>query len=505
MTKTLTDTVSSNERIQSIDIIRGCALFGVLVVNIGSSGSLNYVSQGWTGITEQIISWFVKFFMTHKFISIFSFLFGLGFAIQLIRAEARKTYFIPLYFRRLLILYLFGVANFILTDGDILQEYAMVGVLLLLLYKLPKTWYLVLAFLYVIVPRVIDTIREGRKEATIPLQLNSKVVIDSNILNKYVGTYSFPNGSNHTITRKADSLFGAGRSSRYQLIPQSANVFLRSDKAGIYTFSKDTTEQYNQIIYELSTGQKVQGVKIVSDNQNTIANTKTSATVRKGPKTYMQLIETHAKKYWDDWKNWSWSNFLLGLDITLPLFLIGLYVGRRKVFDNVSANQNFFKKATRWCFAIGLTGTAIFTFFEARHYYYHISNQSYNYLIKNFIELSWMLGLMALGLAYVAKLALLLKNNIWKSRLAFLAPVGRMGLTNYILQSFVVTITINSFGLNLGNVHPFWYLILSIIYFFLMVVISRWWFRYFLLGPLEWLWRSLTYLKLLPIRNRRKS
>ncbi|MEO5983911.1 MAG: DUF418 domain-containing protein, partial [Ferruginibacter sp.] len=500
-----TDTVSSNERIQSLDIIRGFALFGVLVVNMGSSGSPNFVFQGWTGIAEQIISWFVRFFITHKFVSIFSFLFGVGFAIQLFRAEARKAPFIPLYFRRILFLYLFGVANFILTDGDILQEYAMVGVLILLLYKLPKTWYLILAFLYIIAPRVIDTINEGRKE-TIILQLNSKVTVDSSILDTYVGTYSFPNGSNHIITRKGDSLFGAGRSSRYQLLPQSSQVFLRSDKTGVFTFLKDTNGQFNQIIYELSTGRKVEGVKIVTDNHKIIAQTKTSATARKGPQTYMQLIKTNAKNYWDGWKKWSWSNFLLGLDITFPLFLIGLYVGRSKVFDNNYANEKFLKTAMRWCFAAGLTGTTISTFFDAWNYYNHISSQSYNYLIKSFIELSWMLGLMALGLAYVAKLALILKNNNWKHHLNFFAPVGRMGLTNYILQSFIVTISINSFGLNLGNVHPFWLLILSIIYFILIVVISRLWFRHFLLGPLEWLWRSLTYLKILPIRiSQRKS
>ena len=114
MTKTLTDTVSSNERIQSIDIIRGFALFGVLAVNIGSANLTNNASQGWTGIAEQIISWLVQFFMTHKFVSIFSFLFGLGFAIQLFRAETRTTPFIPLYFSRLYILYFFVLLIFIL-------------------------------------------------------------------------------------------------------------------------------------------------------------------------------------------------------------------------------------------------------------------------------------------------------------------------------------------------------------------------------------------------------
>ena len=154
----------------------------------------------------------------------------------------------------------------------------------------------------------------------------------------------------------------------------------------------------------------------------------------------------------------------------------------------------------KWCFIVGLTGTAISTFFDVWNYYNHISNQSYNYIIKGFIELSWMLGLMALGLAYIAKLTLLLEKRKWKNRLSFLAPVGRMGLTNYIIQSFAVTITINSFGLNLGNTNAFFSLLLSIPYFFILILLSKWWFKHFLFGPLEWVWRSITYLKIQPIK-----
>ena len=500
MLKTLTDTVSSNERIKSLDIIRGFALFGVLVVNMGSGSFWDNDSNGWLGTANQIVSWFVRFFMTHKFVSIYSFLFGIGFAIQLIRAENRKTNFISLYFRRLLILYLIGVVNFVLTDGDILQEYAMVAVLLLLLYKLPKNWFWVLALLYVLVPRVTDMIKSSRNEMRIRAQLNSKIHVDSSILDKYVGTYSFPGASIHTITRKSDSLLGAGRSSRYQLIPQSYNVFFRSDKAGVYTFLKDTNEGSTQIIFELPSGRKVQGHRIDSIEQNRLGDSKSPAAKKGGPKTYMQLIQTNSKKYWDDWKNWSWTKFFLGLDITLPLFLMGLYVGRRKVFNNISANQDFLKTAMTLCFFIGLTGTAISTSFDVWNYYNHISSQSYNYLIKGFVELSWMLGLMALGLGYVAKLALLLENEIWKNRLSFLAPVGRMGLTNYIIQSFLVTLTINSFGFNLGNESPFFSLLLSVLYFFVLVLISKWWFKHFLFGPLEWVWRSITYLKIQPMK-----
>ncbi len=68
MQQTLTDPVPIKERIQSIDIIRGFALLGVIIVNFGA-GKISFVS----------------FFMSHKFISMFAFLFGLGFALQLMK------------------------------------------------------------------------------------------------------------------------------------------------------------------------------------------------------------------------------------------------------------------------------------------------------------------------------------------------------------------------------------------------------------------------------------
>lgn len=96
MLKILTDPVTPEDRVQVIDIIRGFALFGVIVVNFGIS-----VSNPSFNIVNQSVSWFVSFFMSHKFISMFSFLFGLGFALQFLKTRDNNITFIPLYFRRL--------------------------------------------------------------------------------------------------------------------------------------------------------------------------------------------------------------------------------------------------------------------------------------------------------------------------------------------------------------------------------------------------------------------
>ena len=78
----------------------------------------------------------------------FSFLFGLGFAIQMQRAESRNGSFIAVYSRRLVILFLIGAAHYILTERDILHQYAILGFLLLPLRKLKTKALIILAFIF---------------------------------------------------------------------------------------------------------------------------------------------------------------------------------------------------------------------------------------------------------------------------------------------------------------------------------------------------------------------
>ena len=129
--------VSLSERILFIDILRGMALFGILAANmrafvapIDAYGDIGVLFHGRADVLAQ---WFIDTFIQGKFITIFSFLFGMGFAIQLSRAEARGTRFLSFYPRRLLALALFGLIHGLLIwAGDILLTYALSGAILLL-------------------------------------------------------------------------------------------------------------------------------------------------------------------------------------------------------------------------------------------------------------------------------------------------------------------------------------------------------------------------------------
>ena len=142
--------VVPQQRLQVIDILRGWAMFGVLLVDIGV---LWRPGKTWSA-TEQAAYRFFALFAEEKFWTLLIFLFGLGFALQSIRADGRGRGFIAAYARRLFVLLLIGVFQtvFLLWDGPVLITYAATGFLLLALRRLPSRTLLPLAFTLMLVP-----------------------------------------------------------------------------------------------------------------------------------------------------------------------------------------------------------------------------------------------------------------------------------------------------------------------------------------------------------------
>ena len=135
--------ITANQRIEALDVVRGFALIGIFLMNIewfnrpiSSLGA--GMPRGLTGL-DWWASWFVLYFVQGKFWTIFSLLFGMGFAVMLTRAERAGREFKIVYLRRVLALAVFGAAHFILLwEGDILFSYA-VGALMLMVVLYGKT------------------------------------------------------------------------------------------------------------------------------------------------------------------------------------------------------------------------------------------------------------------------------------------------------------------------------------------------------------------------------
>lgn len=104
------------------------------------------------------------------------------------------------------------------------------------------------------------------------------------------------------------------------------------------------------------------------------------------------------------------------------------------------------------------------------------------------------------GLAYVAALALLFERPQGRRLLGALAPIGRMALTNYLAQSVLYVVVLSGLGLA-GKVSYAWVVPGAVVFYTLQVLFSRAWLRRFRFGPVEWLWRSLTYGRVQPLRH----
>ncbi|HSP80050.1 MAG TPA: DUF418 domain-containing protein, partial [Myxococcaceae bacterium] len=157
MTDNPSKPVEAHERLPVLDVLRGFALGGVFVANaaVFFSGQVflgkEQVAERMASPVDAVASRVFEFLVAGKAMAIFSFLFGVGFGIQLLRAEERGASMVPLYVRRLGILLLLGLTHlFALWFGDILVVYALVGFGLLLLRERSEKSMLALALVLIL-------------------------------------------------------------------------------------------------------------------------------------------------------------------------------------------------------------------------------------------------------------------------------------------------------------------------------------------------------------------
>ena len=105
------------------------------------------------------------------------------------------------------------------------------------------------------------------------------------------------------------------------------------------------------------------------------------------------------------------------------------------------------------------------------------------------------------GLGFVALVMLIVKAGLFRRLTSWLAAAGRMALTNYLMQTVTCVLLFDGLGLGLygrfQHLQLIFYVLLPMWAF--QLAFSAVWLRYFRFGPIEWLWRSLTYWKLQPM------
>ncbi len=403
--------VTASERIELLDVLRGFALFGVLTANLvwvatDFAVTPDQMAALSTAPADTAATYLVRFFIDWKFYTLFSFLFGLGFAVQMSRAAERGARGGRTYLRRLAVLLGFGVLhNVFVWYGDILNQYALLGFLLL----------------------------ACRSVSTKKLLLVSTILI---LLSQTV---------------------------------MGAWPHFRSSFASVHA-----TELAN------ATGED-------------------STTLRHRFETfthgnYPAVVREHIRDYFVEY--WGSGIVFLFLTAIFDKFLLGLLAGRHKILHEPEKHLGFFRALLRWGLILGLTGNTFFVwhFWLERN---HVMDKSSAPVLATL----WIadLGLVAMTAFYVCGITLLFHQPRWRARLRLLAPVGRMALTNYLTHSifFVLLFYGYGFGLGLlGKVGAAACLVLAIAIFSMQILFSRWWLSRFAFGPMEWLWRSLTYGKM---------
>ncbi|GGX28153.1 DUF418 domain-containing protein [Aquimarina muelleri] len=147
---------TAQKRIDLLDIFRGFAIFGIFIVNIEIM-NCTFINQEvfhkqWYSNLDQLAIRILQLFFYSKFFPIFSFLFGLGIAMQITSRIKNNTYSIYFFIRRMILLFIFGVLHIIfLWSGDVIHLYAILGVFSIFLIKKSNTvliWSVLLLLLF---------------------------------------------------------------------------------------------------------------------------------------------------------------------------------------------------------------------------------------------------------------------------------------------------------------------------------------------------------------------
>jgi uncharacterized protein len=400
--------VTQKERIQSIDVMRGVALLGILVMNIQDFSMIGQAYMNPTAYGDlhglNYVVWYVcMLFADLKFMSIFSMLFGAGIYLMTSRIEASGRRPGPIHYRRMGWLALFGCLHgYLLWTGDILFTYALGGAVAYLARKWRPKMLIISGLLFVAVSSVL-----------------------------FVGSY-----------------------------------------ASMPYWPKKNVDQMRETMWMPSQGQL----------------DKDLAVHRAG-----WLGEEKARAI-ENVGNQVQGNLFLAFWRAYGLMLVGIGLFKLGVFSAAIPARVY-----GWFMAFGLlVGIPVIAFGVHMEWMHHwdlrqtfFIDFQYNYWASLLVCLFW-----------IGLVMLICQKGWLPGARRRLGAVGRMAFTNYLTHTIVCTFLFYGWGLGLyGRVSRTGQFGIVLAVWAAQLIISPWWLDHFQFGPMEWLWRSLTYWKLQPMRK----
>jgi uncharacterized protein len=394
--------IAIHERLEALDVLRGLALFGVFLMNFTAfagedvmATELQLLALPTAGL-DHAVDAVLGLLFKDKANTIFAFLFGLGFYLQMTRLEARGRDAETIYRRRLTVLLIIGIAhNFLLWNWDILHLYALAG-------------FVLLAF----------------------RRASDRVLVIAGLVLAAFGRTAVKALLDVTGSEEGDAGYSDSAALARQALSEQGDYF------GLVHHFFDIT----MINYVL-------------------------------------------------------SGFLLGwLAYALGRFFIGAWVGRRGWITHAVHHARGWRRLMRWALPLGLVLEAA-ALMVGKDWL----DFEHQQLIAVCLHL---LAVPVLAAGYVATIMTGLQGGAARL-LGWFAPAGRMALTNYLMQSFVFAFVLFGVGPGLamaGKLGTTVILGIVVVTYGMQVLFSRWWLARFAYGPMEWVWRALTYGYSPPLR-----
>ncbi|WP_313918331.1 DUF418 domain-containing protein [Tahibacter sp.] len=460
--------VSTDQRVDAMDVLRGFALIGVLWMNIEwfnrPVAELPRMDVTISG-ADYAVAWFVKIFVEGKFYRLFSLLFGMGFALMLIRAEARGQPFLAAFSRRMGALFVFGLLHLVLLwSGDILHRYALGGLLLLGLTVLFRTPWL----------RRFDNNR-----------LLLRVSVAAMALPFVVGSFvGFAQGLFNDRARLESSW-------QHRLKSEEMTRRIEADRRGIAgSFAHD-----GKVDGDHASG----GVADAQIRKEALARALVRAQHRE--RVTAETVALTQPDYWTAsryraevaWRHLAEAPGFVIFPL-LPIFLFGFWLVRSGTMHDPGRHLAIFRVVAWAGLVLG---------FAASVAAYTLSSHPATRMVDSFAILSFLLmqlGHPLLASGYFAICVLAMESPRWRTRLFWLAPLGRMALTNYLMHSLVLGMVFYGYGLGwFGQVSRMQQLLLVVAIGAAQAAFSRYWLARLRYGPMEWLWRSITRWRWQPL------
>jgi uncharacterized protein len=182
--------------------------------------------------------------------------------------------------------------------------------------------------------------------------------------------------------------------------------------------------------------------------------------------------------------------------VVLAMFLTGLVIARGDLLTAPDRHRTLLRRLAWIALPLGTLANAAYAYLSAvSDWLRDFGTWAGGYILHA-------LGVPGMVFGAAAVVLLALQHAGWRRLLSPVAAAGRMALTNYITQTLVCTTLFYSYGWGwFGRVGPARGLLIAVVLYALQLPLSVLWLRWFRFGPLEWVWRTLTYLRWQPLRR----